>query len=121
MAGFLGLNVTRDKDKGTVTLLQTGLIDKILVATQMEDCNIKFTPADKVPLNKDLDGDHWCEEWNYRSIIGMLLYLAGSTCPDIAYDIHQCTRLLICQKYPMKLVITSRYVAVTDKLVHTGN
>ena len=53
MAGFLGLEVTRNEDKGTITLVQTGLIDKILVATQMEECNIKFTPADKVPMAKD--------------------------------------------------------------------
>ena len=91
MAGFLGLNIARDN--GTVTLSQTGLIDKIMVATEMEDCNIKFTPADKVPLTKDLDGDPCCEEWEYRSIVGMLLYLAGSTRPDISYAVHQCTRL----------------------------
>ena len=90
MAGFLGLKITRDVNKGTVTLLQTGLIDKILVATQMEECNLKYTPADKIPLNKDLDGDPCCEEWYYRSIVGMLLYLAGSTRPDIAYAVHQC-------------------------------
>ena len=47
MAGFLSLNIARNK--GMVTLSQTGLLDKILEATQMEECNIKFTPADKVP------------------------------------------------------------------------
>ena len=91
MAGFLGLNIARNK--GTVTLSQTGLIDKILDATQMEECNIKFTPADKLPLTKELDDDPCCEEWGYRSIVGMLIYLAGSTRPDIAYVVYQCTRL----------------------------
>ena len=66
-----------------MTLIQTGLKDKILVATQTEDCNIKFTPADKIPLDKDLDGDPYCEEWDYRSIVSILLYLAGSARPDI--------------------------------------
>ena len=92
MAGFLGLNITRDADKGTITLLQTGLIDKILVATQLDECNLKFTPADKVPLDKDENGDPCREEWDYRSIVGMLLYLAGSTRPDISYAVHQCAR-----------------------------
>ena len=58
----------------------------------MEDYNIKFTPADKIPLNKDLDRDPCCEEWDHRSIIGMFLYLAGSTCPNIAYTVYQCVR-----------------------------
>ena len=60
MAGFLGLNIFQD-DR-TITLSQTGLIDKILEVAQMEDCNNKFTPADKVPLNKDLDGEQCCDE-----------------------------------------------------------
>ena len=55
MAGFLGLKITRDAEKGTFTLLQTGLIDKILVATQLDECNLKYTHADKIPLDKDLD------------------------------------------------------------------
>ena len=62
MATFLGLDISRDAEKGTVTLRQTGLIDKILVATQLEDCNPKFTPANKVPLDKDADGDPCREE-----------------------------------------------------------
>ena len=53
---------------------------------------MKYTPTDKIPLNKDLNGDPCCEEWDYRSIAGMLLYLAGSTCLDIAYAVHQCAR-----------------------------
>ena len=79
-------------DIGTVTLLQTGLVDKILVATKLEECNPKFTLADKVPLDKDFDGDICREEWEYRSIVGMLLFLAGSTRSDILYAVHQCAR-----------------------------
>jgi hypothetical protein len=30
--------------------------------------------------------------WSYRSLIGMLNYLASSTRPDIAFTLHQCAR-----------------------------
>ena len=91
MAGFLGLQIDRTT-KGTVVLTQTGLIDRILVLMELEDCNPKFTPADKLPLGKDLEGDPCRERWEYRSVVGMMLYLAGSTRPDIAYAVHQCAR-----------------------------
>ena len=59
----------------------------------MKHYNIKLTPADKVPLAKDPDGDQCCEEWEYRSIMGMLLYLVRSNHPDIAFVVHQCARV----------------------------
>ena len=64
MTRFFGLNIADDKNKGTVTLLQAGLIDKILLVSQMEECNITFTTTDKIPLDIDLDGDQCCEEWD---------------------------------------------------------
>ena len=63
MVGFLGLEIQRDAEKGAVTLIQTGLIDKILVAKKLEECNSMFTPDDKLTLNKDSDGDPCREEW----------------------------------------------------------
>ena len=76
-----------------MTLTQTGLINRILTAMDMQDINPKCTPADKEPLNKDLDGESCRENWDYRSMVGMMLYLAGSTRPYIVYAVNQqCTR-----------------------------
>ena len=94
MAGFLGLQIQRDKEMGTVTLILIGLIDKILHAMGMEESNMKYTPADKESLYKDIDKAPYCEEWDYHSMVGMPLYLAGNTRLDIAYTVHQCARFL---------------------------
>ena len=32
------------------------------------------------------------ESWEYLSIIGMLMYLANITRPDIAHAVHACAR-----------------------------
>ena len=86
MAGFLGIDISRDANNNTLSMTQTGLIKRILIAMDMEDCNLKYTPA-------DVDGDPCIESWDYRSIVGMMLYLAGSTRPDIAYAVHQYARI----------------------------
>ena len=92
MAVFLGLSIIRDAKNGIVTLTQEGLTDRVINAMSLQDTNHNFTPADKIPLHKDSEGENCAEEWNYRSIVGMLLYLAGSTRSDIAYAVYQCTR-----------------------------
>ena len=91
MAGFLGLKIDRTKE-GQVLLSQTGLIDGILIVMDMTDYNRKYTLADKIPLGKDVDGDMCMEEWEYRLVVRMMLYISGSTRPDIVYAVHQCAR-----------------------------
>ena len=88
MAGFLGINIERDKENNTLTMTQTGLIERILTDMDMDTCNLKYTPVDKYPLCQDEQGSPCCEDWDYISIFGMMLYLAGSARPDIAYDVH---------------------------------
>jgi hypothetical protein len=77
---------------GTITLSQQGLIKKILAAANMTNCNPQFTPAAKATLGIDPDGAPMTDSWNYRSIVGMLLYLSTNTRPDISFAVSQVAR-----------------------------
>ena len=61
VADFLGFQMERDEDNNTLTMTQSGLIDRILVAMDMQGCNLKYAPTEKDPLCKDEDGEPCCE------------------------------------------------------------
>jgi transposase InsO family protein len=94
VSAFLGIDIQYNKTTNQYKLTQTGLIDKVLRATGLSDCNAKPTPcsADGKPLGTDPNGPIAKEDWSYPSVIGMLLYLAGNSRPDIAFATHQCGR-----------------------------
>ena len=69
-----------------------GLIEKILQSMKLEDCNGCNTPATTDPLHAEVHGEVFKEDWKYDSVIGMMMYLANNTRPDIAYAVHQASR-----------------------------
>jgi hypothetical protein len=91
VSAFLGIQIEK-KGHNEFLLTQTGLIDKILAATKMTECNGCDTPSTIDPLHTDKDGEPFNEEWAYDGIVGMLMYLSGNTRPDIAYAVHQAAR-----------------------------
>jgi Reverse transcriptase (RNA-dependent DNA polymerase) len=95
---FLGIKFERDEMTGTLTLTQKGLINKILEAAQMSDCKPNWTPTTLTALGTDPDGPPMTDPWNYRSIIGMLLYLSTNTRPDITFAVSQAARFSHCPK-----------------------
>jgi len=90
VAGFLGILIIKKTDH--VELTQTGLIQRVLEAMGLQDSSSKETPAEKGCLTKDLDGPPKSESWNYRSVVGMLMYLATNSRPDISFAVNQCAR-----------------------------
>ena len=88
---FLGIRIEKTGPK-TFKLAQPGLIEKVLKAAGMEDCNGCATPASTTPLGSDLNGDPFDQNWEYASIVGMLMFLAANSRPDIAYAVHQAAR-----------------------------
>ncbi len=95
VSAYLGVQLSINEDD-TVSLTQPFLIQRIIdsLGDAISEANVKSTPAVyKEILHKDEDGPDRKQSWNYRSLIGMLNYLAASTRPDILCAVHQCARL----------------------------
>mmetsp|Transcript_35250 Transcript_35250/g.50024 ORF Transcript_35250/g.50024 Transcript_35250/m.50024 type:complete len:80 (-) Transcript_35250:510-749(-) len=59
----------------------------------MDDCNAKIdSPSTDKSVGIDRGGELYDEDWDYASVIGMLMYLAHNSRPDIAYAVHQAAR-----------------------------
>ena len=86
---YLGINFHRDPKTQTVTMTQPGLIKKILATTGLEECNPNRAPSSQAGLGADPNGPPSKEPWSYSSVVGMLIYLATNTRPDIAFAVNQ--------------------------------
>ena len=91
VAGFLGVDIKRNEN-GAITMTQAGLTDRIIAAMSLIDANHKESPARSGTLPKNENGTKCNEDFNYASVVGMLLYLEGHTRPDISFAINQCAR-----------------------------
>ena len=89
---FLGVEVNPDSNSKQITMTQKGLIEKVLKVTSMQDSHAVGSPANTTPLGTDLAGKPFNEDWEYASVVGMLLYLSSNTRPDIQFAVHQCAR-----------------------------
>lgn len=99
-AGFLGVQLRRDDSTGQLHMTQEGLIKRIIEALglELDLSNAKRTPAERRPLVRDLEGDPPQESFNYASVVGMLLYLAGHTRPDLTTSVSQVARFMFAPK-----------------------
>ena len=64
----------------------------------LENANPKETPAKHGTLPKDAQGEDCNEDFNYASVVGMLLYLEGHSRPDISFAVNQCSRYTFAPK-----------------------
>ena len=112
---YLGIKFERDNSNNTIKMTQPGLIDKIIKSTGMEECNPNRVPCTQVGLGSDPDGSPMKEQWQYSSIVGMLLYLSTNSRPDIAFAVSQVARFSSAPKQShaaaVKMII--RYLAGT--------
>ena len=58
----------------------------------MGESNPTKTLSTTIALSADDGGPVGVDTWNYASVVGMLLHLAGNVRPDMAFAVHQCAR-----------------------------
>ena len=88
---YLGIKYNK-LDGNVIKMTQERLIQKIIDTTGMKECSPNKTPSTREALGSDETGAPMEDSWNYRSVIGMLLYLSTNTRPDIAYAVSQAAR-----------------------------
>jgi hypothetical protein len=117
-AGFLGIDIRESKTtEGAIELLQIVLIDRILKVLSLDGENMKlqYEPASATPLGKHEDSAARKEHWSYASVIGMMLYLASNSRPDIAFVVHQCAQFTHCANSQHEIAVKriGRYLKAT--------
>ena len=93
-----------------------GMIKSIIEALGLDNgAKGKFIPSESKPLVKDINGDLASGAFSYSSLVGMLLYLSGHTCPDITFAVNCCARYMFCPKHSHELALKriGRYLKQT--------
>jgi hypothetical protein len=115
---YLGIKID-DLPSGAKKMSQKGLIQKTLKAAKMEDCNPNWVPAAQASLGTDPDGeDHDQSKWHYSSIVGMLLYIANNTRPDISFAVSSVARFVNSPKKSHASAVQTilRYLKRTEEM-----
>jgi hypothetical protein len=115
---YLGIDYQKMPDGKSLMCTQTGLIDRIIEATHLEDANPAHTPI-VAPLGKCKDSQPFNGNFNYRSVIGMLIYLYNTTRPDIGFAVTSCARFSHDPKVEHGTAI-KRIVCYLKKTKHMG-
>jgi hypothetical protein len=98
-AGYLGVDIIAQPD-GTLLMSQSGLIERILVGLGLTNSmSTKATPAAEI-LGPFKASPPFEESFNYRSVIGKILYVFSNTRCEITLANHQCARFSINPRSP---------------------
>jgi hypothetical protein len=94
---FIGLEITRDRAQQTLFLNQFYFVAKLFEKFKMSTCNTLNVPADpcsyisvaNCAVADDLNSQNVIA---YRALVGALLYIMGTTRPDIAFVVVAVSR-----------------------------
>jgi hypothetical protein len=89
---YVGVNTKKLKDC-SYEFIQRALIDSIIDDVELKDAKVKPVPAKvSLQLHAFKDKPAFDLNFNYRSAVGKLNYLAQTTRPDIMYTTHQIAK-----------------------------
>ncbi|RWS00242.1 Retrovirus-related Pol polyprotein from transposon TNT 1-94-like protein, partial [Dinothrombium tinctorium] len=97
---FVGLEIKRNREMNTISLLQSGYINTILERFRMNDCKPCSTPSDPyTKLSREMcpqneDEKEEMSKTPYREAVGSLMFLMIGTRPDIAYAVSNVSQFL---------------------------
>ena len=97
-SSYLGVLVEHLSD-GTKKLSQPGLAKQLLDMMGLADCNPAKTPISG-PLFAHADSQPHNGTFNYRSALGILMYLTNNTRPECAYAVNVCAQYSIDPREP---------------------
>jgi Reverse transcriptase (RNA-dependent DNA polymerase) len=88
---YLGVNIESSLSSTTIELKQPDITNRIIEVMGLTKANSVSTPAEGAL------GFHEHDEpatgiFNYRSVVGMLMFLCNNTRLDCAMAVHQCAR-----------------------------
>lgn len=80
-----------------------------------ENAKLRQEPATAIPLGNEETAQGRREQWSYSSVVGMMLYLASNSRPDIAFAVNQCARFTHCanSQHEIALKRIGRYLKAT--------
>jgi hypothetical protein len=119
----------KSNQDGSLLLSQSGLIKQIIAGLRLTNSpSIKKTPVTEV-LSHFSTSPPFDDTYNYRSVLGKLMYLSSNTHCELSFAIHQCASFSINQRkqhgtalkrigiYLLGTIDKGTIVRLTDELI----
>ena len=94
---ILGMNATRDREKGIFTISQKDYVKDVVQRYGMKGCNPTYTPGVGLELSLSQPEEKLLNEKEnrrYQAIIGAVIYPAYIARYDILYAVNQLARVM---------------------------
>jgi hypothetical protein len=99
LSSYLGIQIDKEGTDGTLKLSQPHLTSRFIELLGLSDARAVHTPVTET-LGRCKDAHPFSHDFNYRSAIGVAMYLTNNTRMDCSMAIHQCARFSTDPRQP---------------------